>query len=266
MFFIIYVCLVYLYNFIPRALKYTFRSFFISHKGNTIGESKNENSVLSFIHVVKHTPCIETDCRLTKDGRIVLFHDPAIYGKRIRDLDLNDTGCDTLDELIDHPFFEKVTYVNLDIKDDSFELADSVMELLEQKNVVDKFLIGGFHPRIIRYVRRKSNVKTPLTLIEMINVFVGFMSGFLFPVVIKGDIMGIPFLNSPYPVKDVCEDRLQCFLLYYIVLTRPFMWYMKHRGIPVACWTVNTQEDVDACRKLGVSAVFTDRVAELKND
>lgn len=120
----------------------------IAHRGAWKHTSTDQNTIESFMKAVdKHCHGSEFDVWLTKDKKIVLSHDPVLYGlsveksslSQLRDLVLPRGGIvSTLEELITHAKQQDVTKMILEIKPStidtqrSIELADSVISCVHR--------------------------------------------------------------------------------------------------------------------------------------
>ncbi|MGL4368447.1 MAG: glycerophosphodiester phosphodiesterase family protein, partial [Spirochaetota bacterium] len=140
-----------------------------------------ENTLISFqAALAAGANVIETDARLTSDGRIVLVHDETAQRmtgdiRKIRDLSYDeiskldagycftpDAGKSfpfrsagvtimTLEELLDH--FPSAKF-NIDLKDCSIDLADRFCSVIKKYSAQDRVLAASFHHNVIKRVRK----------------------------------------------------------------------------------------------------------------
>ena len=128
-----------------------------------------ENTLLGFHASVEkhHADMLEMDLRITKDGKVVVFHDAILdrttngKGKvcdftynEISQLDAgywfnNNNIFQYRDNEIKIPLLEDIfeqfpnTYLNLDIKDNDVGLVYEVLRIINKFNVLDHILIGS---------------------------------------------------------------------------------------------------------------------------
>ena len=128
-----------------------------------------ENTLLGFHTSVEkhHADILEMDLRITKDGKVVVFHDAILdrttngKGKvcdftynEISQLDAgywfnNNNIFQYRDNEIKIPLLEDIfeqfpnTYLNLDIKDNDVDIVYEVLRIINKFNVLDHILIGS---------------------------------------------------------------------------------------------------------------------------
>lgn len=127
-----------------------------SHRGYWVGGQK-ENSIkaVQAAHRAGYEMA-EVDLRLTRDGQIILYHDPVFFNvdqaKPIRELMLSDMrshlGVDTLEELASS--LPDKFYLNLEIKNESkidFSLEERLYQFLKSHpRFQEKILLSSFNP------------------------------------------------------------------------------------------------------------------------
>ena len=128
-----------------------------------------ENTLLGFHASIEkhHADMLEMDLRITKDGKVVVFHDAILdrttngKGKvcdftynEISQLDAgywfnNNNTFQYRDNEIKIPLLEDIfeqfpnTYLNLDIKDNDVDIVYEVLRIINKFNVLDHILIGS---------------------------------------------------------------------------------------------------------------------------
>jgi glycerophosphoryl diester phosphodiesterase len=134
----------------------------IAHRGASGYEL--ENSFAAFDKAVAlNADMIETDVQETKDGALILMHDPTVdrttYGKgRIEDLTLRELGELRLRNQQKIPLFDKLlrSYgkrvpLNIELKADGIE--KRVYELLNKNNILEHVLISSYSFTILENLR-----------------------------------------------------------------------------------------------------------------
>lgn len=149
----------------------------MAHRGASRAE--RENTIAAF-HRAREmgADAVELDVRLSRDGRMVVHHDPHLAdGRVIRHTDAN--------ELPEHvPFLHDALdacagmWVNIEIKNDPSEpdfdeteiLAGHVAELLRERNDNDRWLISSFRRQTIDVLRAQSPTVSTAWLTTIVDV------------------------------------------------------------------------------------------------
>lgn len=121
--------------------------YHIAHRGHSY--MHKDNTLESFISALNSNfHMIELDIQLTKDNRIIIFHDTFINDKLICSLYYNEIIEYDKDILTIEQFFININHekigVYLDIKGSSF-ICIYLHNFLKTLNNVDKILIGSFN-------------------------------------------------------------------------------------------------------------------------
>lgn len=226
----------------------------IAHRGDT--KAGVENTLPAVESALKMgVDGVEVDLQLTRDGRVVLFHDDnllrlgsvdAAIGKKtlaeLKTLALSDSRSHqgtipTLEDLLD--LVRDRVLLNLEIKRHwsfSAALEQRTVSLLREFRLRDSILVSSFYP---------------LTLFRMRRLAPEIARGYLFEKyfwIHRGIIPWVrPFsMNSPrsYATKNFVESH--------------------HRaGRRVFVWTVNDEDDMRVCMESGVEGIITDEPRRL---
>lgn len=218
----------------------------ISHRGYH-GNGINENTLEAFEKSLKFHLPIELDVYLTKDFKLVVFHDATL--KRLMGIDKNIEDC-TYQELLGYSFLEG---------DGKIPLLLEVLDLVEGKVLL-----------LIEVKRAKSYHKTCLYLKEQLSKYEGkiLIQSFDFRIVkwfLKNTKYQTGLLVSP-------DSSVQNYLYYKLVnsyyfvthfispdfvsydirgIPSSFIEKFHRRKIPVYLWTIRSKTELEKARKYG---------------
>ena len=123
-----------------------------------------ENTLESINKAFEYCDYVETDVRLTKDNNLILFHDPNIGEKLIRDMTINEIDIALKDNSVNDITLTSRGQirgkVNFEIKTDTLE--DSGVDVLFQKmlGILDKDdIVSSFHWKAIQSFKSLFNCR-----------------------------------------------------------------------------------------------------------
>ncbi|NLK39964.1 MAG: glycerophosphodiester phosphodiesterase [Clostridiales bacterium] len=141
-----------------------------------------ENTMISFKKAIEiGVDMIEMDLNVTADRQLVIIHDTTLDrttngNGKVRDFTLKeikslDAGIfkgeefagervPEFSEFLDLVSKEENLYLNVEIKDRTFEAVDLTIKALDEYNMLDKIVITCFDASIVRYANEKYGVKT----------------------------------------------------------------------------------------------------------
>ncbi len=237
----------------------------IAHRGGS--GLRPENTLLAFDHAVSlGVDGLECDVQLSRDGEVVVMHDPTVQ----RTTDCTGAVCDfTADELarmdagaqfgadrrwpyrghgIGVPTFRSVLkrYRDLplvaEIKSDRPEVADRVLALIREADADDRVIVAGFSHVVVSHVRRVApHIPTSGSRPEVQSAL---MRSWLW---MKPRVTGYRLLQVPFRFRG------------RQVLTRSYVRAARRAGIPVHSWIVDQPEDLRAMIDWGVTGLISDR-------
>ena len=119
----------------------------IAHRGNK--KSSKENSLSAFFDAINSSEYVgfECDVRMTKDEKMIVYHDPIYNGKLVRNLKYQDFNSDIL-------LIEDVLSINtdkiimVDIKD-PFINVSKLLDVLKRYST-KKIYVMSFYDNVIR--------------------------------------------------------------------------------------------------------------------
>ena len=236
----------------------------ISHRG--FSADAPENTLVSFSKsVVQGVQACEFDVRRTKDGFIVLMHDPTVTrttngkGKvadmtfaEIRSLDAGSwkapeyTGqtVPLIDEVLDLLDASGQTAV-IDIKDPA--VVDEVVKLAAKKSMTDRIVILSASRNILdRVASLDRNIKRAWLCSD-------------FPVSAI-----TPAKQARWLTDTAIKYDVQIVNVNYMLLSPRIIKHLHKRNIKVWTWTVNHPEIIKHLLNWGVDAITTDNPAMFK--
>ena len=239
----------------------------IAHRG----DSRNypENTLPAFESAVRMgIDVVETDIHLTKDGVLVIWHDPTLERNtdgsgRIEDHTLEelrrfDAGytftqdggktfpfrgkgvriC-TLAEALEHCPGQRF---NIDLKTKCPEIVDEFIRVIREHDAVDRVVGASFHLSNLKRLRRLApDFLTSVTTAEVVPLLFRQKTHTLPKAFKRKIIFQIPMAAGP--VK---------------VVTPAFVKAMHQRGAVVMVWTINDEETMRKLFEMGVDSVMTD--------
>ena len=221
--------------------KYKGRNIFvIAHRGG--GELFKENTISAFTGVEKlGVDAVECDVQVSKDGSLVVMHDPDLLrtagiDKKIEDLNTGEIKNVTLKDGEHIPLLEDVLnsiHIPVMIELKSMETVKSITELFTVRPELLKrsVLISFFHDALLMMKQR-------------------------FPEVTCGALIaGFPV----DPVALVKKCGCDTIAINYEGLTRPYVDRCHNGGIRVSVWTPNDVTSIKSSLDAGVDVIASDR-------
>jgi glycerophosphoryl diester phosphodiesterase len=212
----------------------------IGHRG-AAGLAR-ENSISSLQKAEEfRVDMVEVDLRKTKDGQIVLMHDPSLLRthddpRKVSELTLEQIHAIGITEHNSIPTLDEfLAEANVDI---NLELKESGMEkevLSKIKNFSHKVLISSHHPSVIKKIKALDE-----------NIPVGFVigpkMGQFFPLMV-----GLASYLKPYSIHP-----------YHTLITPSHMKMMRGITKRIYPWTINTVHEYQIIKGFGIDGMFTD--------
>jgi glycerophosphoryl diester phosphodiesterase len=226
-----------------------------------------ENTVPAFLRALEvGADAIETDAHMTRDGHVVLSHDPsgqrmAGIAREIRAATLTevrswDVGRGFVDAQGGRPFegggyriptlaeaLAACPHVpfNVDAKQGSPDMLPALLDVIRKANAEDRVLVASFDARLLGRVRRLGyRGETGLGRADVLRVVCSPVAVLRrFP--IRGAAIQIP--------TRVGAVRLA---------TRPFINKCHALGLKVHFWTINEPAEAERLLALGADGIMTD--------
>lgn len=208
----------------------------IAHRGIHDNDKIPENSVKAFELAIKKELPIELDVHITKDNKIVVFHDDNLFRmtginkeiknctyKELLKLNLLNTtySIPTLDEVLN--LINGKVLLDIEIKNDNRtkEVCNLLVEKL--KNYKGKFIIKSFYLNIIYWFR----INKP-----------EYIRGILIPMNYKQKPIKLKYKRNilVYTKPDfICPNK-------NLVKTK-FIINQRKKGKPIVAWTINNEKE-----------------------
>jgi len=225
------------------------RTLIIGHRGaSTI---MPENSLGAFnLAMEQGADGVETDVRLSKDGRPVLFHDATLQRlsgnpSKVCDLTVDelkqeDIGQGQTVALLDELFEllgDEILY-NIELKDFGLRdqgLVDRVFEAITAYGLESQVLISSFNPILVRRARGCFPVTVPIALIRGPGVY----------------------RHTGWTADTGVENP------HYSLVDAPYMMDAAANGRHIFAWTVDDIAEAERLVDLGVHGIISNEPAHL---
>lgn len=216
----------------------------IMHRGFFDNDKIVENTIKAFkkANNLKHP--YELDVRLTKDEKVIVFHDDTLKRLCNKDIKVSDMTYDEISKTkllgIDSiPLFEDVLkldnkygiVVEIKNEDNNRVLEDKVLELLS--NYKKKYTIISFNRKTLKYIRSKNK-----------DIILGYLVG-------RRKKSLDRFKNKVF-IKLFKPDFIS---VNKIELKNKYITKFK-KNKPVLIWTIRNREDYNKYKNLGTNLVL----------
>jgi glycerophosphoryl diester phosphodiesterase len=225
------------------------RTLIIGHRGASTMMPENSLSAFS-LAIEQGADGIETDVRLSKDGRPVLFHDATLQRlsgnpSKVCDLTVDqlkqeDVGQGQTVALLDELFKllgDEILY-NIELKDFGLRdqgLVDRVLEAVTAHGLESQILISSFNPILVRRTRGCFPVSIPVALIRGPGVY----------------------RHTGWTVDTGVENP------HYSLVDEKYMAEAAANGRHIFTWTVDDVAEAARLVDLGVNGIITNEPARL---
>ena len=244
----------------------------VAHRGDSANYP--ENTLPAFLSGVRMgIDVIETDVHITRDGEIVIWHDPTLERntdgegaleihtlKELKKLDAgytftNDGGktypfrgkgiqlC-TLSEALEACPDERF---NIDLKSQEEDIVERYIDVIRKHNAENRVCTASFHLNNLRKLRRLApDLLTSVSTLEVA------------PLVLKTKMHMLP---AAFDRKIIFQVPVRQYGI--TIINKRFIDEMHKRDAVVMVWTINEEEEMERLYKLGVDTIMTDDPALL---
>lgn len=227
----------------------------IAHRGGAL--EAEENTLPAFARAVAlgYTH-VELDVHTTRDGVVVVHHDPTLErmtgdARAITDLDWatlriirthGGAEIPRLDAVLEeHPDL----FVNIEAKSDS--VVAPLADLIKRMGVLERIGTGSFRPARVAGLRARLGARLCWSPAHM-SVLGLWLRGY-----------GLPMPLARFPVVQVPENYRGI-----PVVTPRFLRAAHRAGVQVQVWTVNEADAMVRLLDMGVDGLMTDRPTLLR--
>lgn len=217
----------------------------IGHRGAKAYEP--ENTLRSFKRALElGVDAVELDVRQTKDGELVVIHDPTVdkttngkgavnelTSKEIRQFVAEkDEKIPTLEETLD--FLDKRARILIELKETGYE--SKVVNIIEDKGLTGNVIVISFHENALRKIKELNNkIET-----------------------------GLIYVKHKNPIKAAQELKASYLLPLYHFVHTANVQKAHENGLKVIVWTINKPKEVTEYLKKGVDGITSDKPDILK--
>lgn len=237
----------------------------IAHRGGSL--LRPENTITAFDHAVSlGVDGLECDVQLSRDGEVVIMHDPTVdrttsgsgavasfTADELAHLDAGakfgpDAGWPYRGQGIGVPtlrtFLKRYQSLPLvvEVKGDDPEVADRALTLIRDARAEDRVIVCGFSDRVMAHVRRVfPHIPTSASRPEVESARLRSFFG------IKPRVTGYAVLQVPFRFRG------------RQVLWRGYVRAARRAEVPVHAWIVDRPEDLQAVIAWGATGLISDR-------
>ena len=239
----------------------------VAHRGDSAFYP--ENTLEAFRSAVElGIDVIETDVHLTKDGEIVIWHDPTldrntdgtgtIESHTLKELKQYDAGYTfTADGGRSYPFRGKGVRLatlsealeecpderfNIDLKSQEPDIVERFLSVIRAHKAEKRICVASFHYENLKRLRATApDILTSITTKEVV------------PLVLKGKLGLLPRAFDRKIIFQIPTDQHGI-----TIVNERFVREMHKRDAVVMVWTINEEEEMKRLYSMGVDTIMTD--------
>ncbi|MBD3160284.1 MAG: hypothetical protein GF309_16010 [Candidatus Lokiarchaeota archaeon] len=247
----------------------------MAHRGDPTCAIENTLSSISSA-VQLGVDVVEIDIRMTRDGKLVLFHDETLerltgIGKPVEAMVLDEIqqirlGSESepdeqreenqmflhripsLDQVFQH--FPRTKF-NMDIKSENPKAPEILADIISQYNKEQEVIVASFHAKQISYFREMC---PEIVTAAHPNEVYRFLFGS------KLRLLSLLARNTEYDALQVPPKQGPI-----TVVDKRFLAEAHKRDIEVHVWTINEESEMERLTMLGVDGIFTDYPEKMFN-
>lgn len=193
-----------------------------------------QNTIAAFDRAIEmKADAIELDIRKTKDGKIIVVHDPSYESKAINEWNYEELKVATLNSSnpFEMPLLENVLLkykgkilLDIEIKEEGYE--EEIIDLILKYLTISEFQIRSFSEKVIKRVKEICPDIYAILLIGAEKPKYGIFSRF-------GEI---------FPKAKVRRSNCDAVSPHYRLVILGFVGRMHSLNKPVYVWTVNDEK------------------------
>jgi len=259
----------------PRTFFTGGRPLAFAHRGG--GSLWPENTLVAFRGALElGCEYLETDVHLTRDGRLVVFHDAElerttdgfgpVRAHTFAELQRLDAGYRFTPDGVSHPWRDKGVRIplleevfaldpsvklNVEMKQTGVGLPEALWAFVNERKLHDRILVAAAHHRLAQHFRRLSagSVATSASAREVIAFWLAERVGAAGRVGIEYDALQVPVRHAGLTV-----------------ITPSFIEAAHARGVEVHVWTIDAPAEMRRLLELGADGLMSDRPDVLMNE
>lgn len=236
----------------------------IAHRGGALVAAENSWESLEYC-ANQGWDYVETDAHLSKDGEVILVHDPVLdrvsngsglvadhTWQQLQELRINDSEFGFVrlaDALEKYPQL----FFNIDAKEDEVTLA--MVDVIRAKAAADRVCLASFSSTRLADVRGYApEIATSLGQTEVGRLWASAQ-------------LTIPAqkLLVPGPAESVVAVQVPLKVGPVKIITPRFVAHAHKHGLAVHVWTLNTEAEILTALRAGVDGIITDDPALAAN-
>jgi len=253
-----------------------FRSFFdpmprvVAHRGDSAHFP--ENTLPAFESACRMgVDVIETDVHLSRDGHLVIWHDPTLERNTngsgrveehtLQELKALDAGYTfTSDGGKTFPFRGKGVQLctlmealkscpamcfNVDLKSKGPAIVDAFIQVIKDEHATRRVVAASFHLSNLKLLRkREPRIQTSITTAEVLPLLA---------------LQKLHLLPKRTTARSKVIFQVPARQWGIEVITRDFVEVMHARGAIIQVWTINDEAEMHRLYNLGVDSIMTDK-------
>lgn len=218
----------------------------IAHRGAS-ALAKFENTIEAFrLAIELHADMVEFDIRRTLDQKLVVFHNPDLYGKSLCTLTYQEINDITKQKGYHVPLLEEVLSfcqgkikLDIELKETGYE--KEVISLVKKYYSYSEYFIKSFHDSTVLSIKKLDKKITTGLLIGKETMYMKTR------------------LSEYFPGKRLYQCHADFISPHYQFLTKDFLFRMKLLHIPIYVWTVNQPSLIEKLLQYPIAGIITDR-------
>lgn len=221
----------------------------VAHRGNTRGDAPPqfpaENTIAAFEAAINaQAGMVELDIRRTKDGVIIIHHDPELAGHPLNHLSFRtvqsyNAAIPTLESALIH--CKHRIQLDLELKEAGYE--SEVINLLQQHLTIEEFVITSFQTQALQQIR-----------LMQASISIGLLLD-------SSAQQNLPLHTACKQIHQLKPDFLAT---HHTLVDSSWLEAVNYPRLPYWVWTVNEKEEIQRfSAHPKVQAIITDQCGSL---
>ena len=238
------------------------RPIILGHRGSPT--QITENTILSFEKALEQgVDGLEFDVRLTKDKKVVIFHDKSLsrmggssikikdiryaeLQKRLLKKQKQQEKTAKIPRLKDiEPLIQKTSLINIEIKSENIKegmnITSPIIDFIDKNQINDRCIVSCFNPLVLLKIKWEA---------AYINI------GFLY----NRNV----FFHGIFNLFWILLCRPDNLHIHYDFLNSWIVKWAKHKRLHINSYTINSKKIYEEAKNLKIDGIFTDNIEYLK--